>query len=102
MLMQSLKVPGAVKRIRNPHWFEGSGLEHTVSFPSLHQKRGIMRIVEQKRVLIADEMGTGKTAQAILANLLLAVRLGKKIRTLVICPSSVISWWRRTSSTKFR
>ncbi len=92
--MQLLRIPDAVRRIRNPHWFDGSGLEQMVLFPSLHQKRGILRILEQKRVLIADEMGTGKTAQAILANLLLAERLGKKIRTLVICPSSVISWWR--------
>jgi SNF2 family DNA or RNA helicase len=44
-------------------------------FPSKHQWRGIEKIAEDKRVLIMDEMGTGKTAQAILAKFYIEEKL---------------------------
>ncbi|MCX6773940.1 MAG: DEAD/DEAH box helicase [Candidatus Micrarchaeota archaeon] len=64
-------------------------------FPSMHQKIGIEKILNLKRILIADEMGVGKTAQALLGFIELCNREPEKDnKALIICPASVIEHWR--------
>ena len=58
-------------------------------FPNIYQRIGIKFIHDNKRVLIADEMGTGKTAQAILGALYVEKKTGKKVKTLIVAPNSV-------------
>ncbi|MAG52544.1 MAG: hypothetical protein CMH62_01125, partial [Nanoarchaeota archaeon] len=62
-------------------------------FPAFHQKRAVRENIKHKRYLIADEMGTGKTAIGVLTHLKLEDILNKKIKTLVICPNSVKNVW---------
>lgn len=54
------------------------------------QRAGVEFLTRSKRVLLADEMGVGKTVQAIEA----ATRLGKE-KILVICPNSMKYTWAR-------
>jgi len=58
-------------------------------FPNIYQKIGIKLVHDSKRVLIADEMGTGKTAQAILGALYVEKKTGKQVKTLIVAPNSV-------------
>ena len=62
-------------------------------FPAFHQKRAVRENIKHKRYLVADEMGTGKTAIGVLTHLKLEDILNKKIKTLVICPNSVKNVW---------
>jgi len=62
-------------------------------FPAYHQIRAVRENIKHKRYLIADEMGTGKTAIGILTHLKLEDVLQRPIRTLVICPNSVKRVW---------
>jgi SNF2 family DNA or RNA helicase len=103
----ALRIPGTVTEIKNPYkvkerrlledgtveWIHSGKASEYVEFPALHQKRGILHIARHKRILIADEMGTGKTAQAVLAKLYLEHKLGRKLKTLIICPNSVKELW---------
>lgn len=105
--MLGLQIRGAVDKVKNPYkvkerhlledgrieWVHSGSAPDYVEFPSLHQKRGVLHIAKYKRLLIADEMGTGKTAQAILAKLYLEEKLNRKLKTLVICPNSVKELW---------
>jgi SWI/SNF-related matrix-associated actin-dependent regulator 1 of chromatin subfamily A len=54
-----------------------------------YQKEGVEFIVQKRRVLLADAMGVGKTAQAISA----MVRLG--CNYLVVSPASLVANWQR-------
>ncbi|MDP8963992.1 MAG: DEAD/DEAH box helicase [Cyanobacteriota bacterium] len=54
-----------------------------------YQQEGIRWLVEQPSALLADEMGTGKTVQAVNA-LRLLFRQGKIRSVLIVCPSAVI------------
>ena len=62
-------------------------------FPAYHQIKAVRDNIKNKRYLIADEMGTGKTAIGVLTHLKLEDILKKPIRTLVICPNSVKRVW---------
>lgn len=54
-----------------------------------YQQQGISWLVDQPSALLADEMGTGKTVQALNA-LRLLFREGKISSALIVCPPSVI------------
>jgi superfamily II DNA or RNA helicase len=58
-----------------------------------YQVEGADLLCDMKRVLIADEMGAGKTLQAIAGKMMIENRNGKKAKTLVITPNSVKDHW---------
>lgn len=64
-------------------------------FPDLNQRINIKEITEKHKMLIADEMGVGKSASAILAKEHLGVR-----QALVVAPSNVIDTWLRYLSSE--
>ncbi len=59
-------------------------------FPDTYQRINMKEIAEKQRMLIADEMGIGKSASAILAKETLHLGPG-----LVVAPSNVIATWQR-------
>lgn len=63
-----------------------------------YQKWGVKYILHQKRVLLGDQMGLGKTVEAIAA----MVSLSKVGAThfIVVCPASVLINWEREVSSK--
>lgn len=91
--MRENRISGLVEKLNDPVLGE-------VDFPSLYQYEGVQFLLDNKRVLIADEMGTGKTAQALAAKIELENRLGRKVRTLVVAPSPEVRglWETRTKS----
>lgn len=54
------------------------------------QKEGIEFLLKNKKCILADNMGTGKTRQAIVA----AIESRSK-KILIICPASIKSTWKR-------
>lgn len=54
-----------------------------------YQKQGIEQFVKNTSFLLADEMGTGKTVQAIIA-LRILFRQAKVKQALIICPAAII------------
>jgi len=58
---------------------------------------GAMKAYEEKRLLIADEMGMYKTAQAVLVNNKIRED-DPDVKALVICPTSVKAHWAREIS----
>lgn len=73
--------------------------ELTVEIPGLKlqpfpfQRNGIAYILEKKRLIIGDQMGLGKTGQAICA-----MEYSKPFPALIICPSSLKLNWQREIS----
>jgi len=59
-------------------------------FPDLNQRINIKELALKKKMLIADEMGVGKSASAILAKESLGVK-----QALVVVPSNVIEVWQK-------
>ncbi len=59
------------------------------AFPDLNQYINIKEIETKQRMLIADEMGVGKSASAILAKENLGVK-----RALIVVPSNVVEIWQ--------
>lgn len=55
-----------------------------------YQKEGIKRIVTQQRTLLSDEMGLGKSCQALVAS-----NLWKNSAVLIVCPACLIINWKR-------
>src|SRR6185503_5584433 len=60
----------------------------------LYQREGVRRFLERGRLLLADDLGLGKTAQAIAACHVL-VRSGRVRRGLIVVPTSLRSAWLR-------
>jgi SNF2 family DNA or RNA helicase len=58
--------------------------------PLTHQKEAIQKLVENKRFILADSMGLGKTTSAIIASI---ESNSKKI--LIICPATLKINWKR-------
>lgn len=56
-----------------------------------YQKEGVQFLVNRKRALLADDMGTGKTIQA-----LMAAEAAKSFPCIVVCPASMKLIWQRT------
>lgn len=52
-----------------------------------YQEEGIEFLASRPASLLADEMGTGKSAQSILS-------MGRKARAIVVCPAGLIFNWR--------
>lgn len=90
-------VPGVATSVQNPIYDSGNGDGHErLDFPSFYQVEAVHDIYTKKRLLIADEMGVGKTAQGLAAKPHLESKLGRPVKTLVICPNSLMtSWYER-------
>ena len=58
--------------------------------PFEHQKEAIIKLVSNKKYILADDMGLGKTSSAIMA----AITLNLK-KILIICPASLKVNWKR-------
>lgn len=58
--------------------------------PLEHQKEAIQKLVENKKFILADSMGLGKTTSAIIA----ALETGAK-KILIICPATLKINWKR-------
>ena len=85
----SLQIEGAVDKITNPITKE------VREFPSVHQKIGVSRIHEDHYLLLGDEMGTGKTAQAILAFVHLCnIEPDRNHKALIVAPANVLEHWQ--------
>ncbi len=70
-------------------------LQEGRDFPDTYQRINMKELAEKQRVLIADEMGGGKSASVILAKETLG--LGP---ALVVAPSNVIATWQRYLSSE--
>lgn len=66
-----------------------SGME-----PYPFQRTGIKFLIDHERALLGDEMGLGKSIQAIVAVRFL-LRMGKITNGLILCPKSVLSDWEK-------
>ena len=67
-----------------------------------YQFRPVLKFIESptERLLLADEVGLGKTIEAALIWLELEARRDAR-RLLVICPNMIASKWRRELREKF-
>jgi SNF2 family DNA or RNA helicase len=72
-----------------------------INFPSFHQKITTIKLLKDKRVLLADDMGLGKTAQAIISKYAIEQehykKTGerKKVTSLVVVPTNdLIEHWK--------
>lgn len=77
----------------------GENFDSPIAFPlgmELYpfQREGVKFLVNHERALLGDEMGLGKSIQAIVATKFL-LRLGKITNGLILCPKSVLSDWER-------
>lgn len=80
------------------------GLSNSRVEPQLHQVFVALRALEksQPRLILADEVGLGKTIEAGLILKELRARMGKELeRVLVIVPASLVTQWRFELKTKF-
>jgi SNF2 family DNA or RNA helicase/ubiquinone/menaquinone biosynthesis C-methylase UbiE len=59
-------------------------------FPDINQRINILELMGKQKMLIADEMGVGKSASAILSKESLGVK-----QALVVVPSNVIEVWQK-------
>lgn len=74
--------------IQKPEYIVDS-LREGRDFPDINQLINIKEIMDKKRMLIADDMGLGKSASAILVKEILGLR-----QAIVVVPSNVISTWQ--------
>ena len=81
----SIDIPGTM--VKN--------LEARRQFPDIYQRINMREIAEKRRILIADEMGVGKSASAIFSKESLGVRTA-----LVVVPSNVVAVWQDYLSDK--
>ncbi len=90
-------IDGIKPYVRNPEldsYNEDVDEEYLDDFPSFYQIRGVQFLLDEKRILIADEMGVGKTAQAVAGKLELENRYGGKFKTLVITQPDIKDHWQ--------
>ncbi|MDO8591529.1 MAG: SNF2-related protein [bacterium] len=59
-------------------------------FPDINQRINIIELIGKEKMLIADEMGVGKSASAILAKESLGVK-----QALIVVPSNVVDVWQK-------
>ena len=67
------------------------------AFPAPHQKMAIYQLAKERAVLLADEMGGGKTGSAIGSFESLRDK-GLAKKALIICPSKVLPVWKAALS----
>jgi SNF2 family DNA or RNA helicase len=80
------------------------GLSNSRVDPQLHQVSVALRALEksQPRLILADEVGLGKTIEAGLILKELRARMGSDLaRILVIVPASLVTQWRFELQSKF-
>jgi hypothetical protein len=99
------QLEGKVEQFFTPHFSPGGPIHqqvfaHTRKFnkkPYLAQVAAIAALAKgfmKKRVLgLVAEMGSGKTLQGIYTSALLSERKQRPIRTLILCPSVLVSTW---------
>ncbi len=58
-----------------------------------YQLEGVKEILDKKKVLIADDMGLGKCAEAISAKVIIE-KNDDECKTLIVCPASVAKHWQ--------
>ena len=71
---------------------EAALMAHARRAPYMHQIEGVHRLLERPYMMLADEMGAGKTKQVIDAACLMKT-MGTIDRVLVVAPASVRSVW---------
>jgi SNF2 family DNA or RNA helicase len=79
------------------------GLPHLTGFePLWHQTETVRKVLKQfrGRVLLADEVGLGKTIEACMVLKEYALR-GMAERTLVLTPASLVGRWHEELERKF-
>lgn len=87
--LRTMEIPGIIDRFFDQETGE------TAAFPSSHQKMGARFIADEMRVLIADEPGLGKTAQAVIAKNIIDKREGRRLTAVaVVPPGRVFNQWR--------
>jgi hypothetical protein len=75
----------------------GENFDSPIAFPSElypFQRAGVKFLAENERALLGDEMGLGKSIQAIAAIRFL-FRKGDIINGLILCPKSVLTDWEK-------
>ncbi len=77
----------------------GGEFDNPIAFPpgmELYdfQREGVKFLAEHERALLGDEMGLGKSIQAIVAIRFL-VRTGRVTNGLILCPKSVLTDWEK-------
>lgn len=77
----------------------GDNFDNIIAFPpgmSLYpfQRSGVKFLADNKTALLGDEMGLGKSIQAIVA-LKLLYRTGQVTNGLILCPKSVLTDWEK-------
>jgi SNF2 family DNA or RNA helicase len=80
------------------------GLSNSRVDPQLHQVSVALRALEkpQPRLILADEVGLGKTIEAGLILKELRARLGSELaRVLIIVPASLVTQWQFELRSKF-
>jgi SNF2 family DNA or RNA helicase len=80
------------------------GLSNSRVEPQLHQVSVALRALEksQPRLILADEVGLGKTIEAGLILKELRARMGVDLeRVLIVVPASLITQWKFELRTKF-
>jgi SNF2 family DNA or RNA helicase len=80
------------------------GLSNSRVEPQLHQVSVALRALEksQPRLILADEVGLGKTIEAGLILKELRARMGNDLaRVLIIVPASLVTQWRFELQSKF-
>jgi SNF2 family DNA or RNA helicase len=80
------------------------GLSNSRVDPQLHQVSVALRALEksQARLILADEVGLGKTIEAGLVLKELRARMGSALeRVLIIVPASLVSQWQYELRSKF-
>ncbi len=85
-----------VDAIRCPQRMKSSFGSGSV-FPERHQLIAMKEIEEKRQLLIADQMGGGKTGSAIAGFEKLRDE-GKAKRALILCPSEIINDWQKRLS----
>jgi len=68
-------------------------VEGESDFLSFYQTEGVDLLFKRKRILIADDMGMGKTAQGIAGKLEIENRTGRKCRAYIVCPNDARDLW---------
>jgi len=81
---------------------ERSGLSNSRIEPKLHQIFVMLRVLNksQARMILADEVGLGKTIEA---GLVIKELRARKLadRVLIVCPASLVEQWRHELASKF-
>lgn len=82
------------EELHKPHNLIES-LEAHRSFPEFYQLINIKELVDKKKILLADEMGVGKSASAILTKEYLRLK-----SALIVVPSNIVNTWLTYLSDK--